>query len=276
MQRRDAAGPAAQRPDNWRMPEMLRFKDEQGRIFLSADERPERIARRRRLLEALGPQPRDRVLDVGCGAGQLAAEIAERVGSAGWVEGIDVSEEMLAAARARWAGQDFGSWVRFSQADAARLPFPDGSFDRAISHQVYEYVEPIDAALRELRRVLRAGGHAVIVDADWDSVVWHTSDRSRMERVLSAWDEHLAHPYLPRELASKMLDAGFASAEIEAHALLERDAGHYMIDMVAGFVPGRRGVTPDEAQAWADEQRELGRQGRYFFSATQFWLRATA
>lgn len=81
--------------------------------------------------------------------------------------------------------------------------------------------------------------------------MWHTADRPRMERVLAAWDEHLAHPYLPCVLATKVQDAGFASVEVEAHALLERDAGHYLIDVVAAFVSGRRGVTNDEAQAWA-------------------------
>ena len=45
---------------------------------------------------------------------------------------------------------------------------------------------------------------------------------------------------------------------------------------MAAFVPSWRAVTEDETQAWADEQRELGRQGRYFFSATQYWFRATA
>src|SRR5713101_6468823 len=122
------------------MAELLRFNDEQGRIFLSADERPERIARRQRLLEALAVQPGERILDVGCGAGQLAAEVAMLVGPAGRVDGVDISEDMLAAAQNRCRDQPFGSWAHFRQADAAELPFPHESFDGIVSHMVYEYV----------------------------------------------------------------------------------------------------------------------------------------
>jgi len=57
--------------------------------------------------------------------------------------------------------------------------------------------------------------------------------------------------------------------------LLERDAGHYLIDMVAAFVPGRRGVTREEAQAWASALQALGRSGHYFYGATLYWFTAT-
>ncbi len=258
------------------MTDLLRFSEEQGRLFLSADERPERIARRKQLLEALAVQPGERILDVGCGAGQLAVEIAALVGSTGRVDGVDISEDMLAAAHDRSRDQQVSSWIQFSKADATALPFPDGFFDAVVSHMVYEYVPAIDKAMAELRRVTRGGGRAVIVDCDWDSIVWHSSDRKRMERVLSAWEEHLAYPWLPRDLESRLRDAGFAAVRIEPYALLEKDPGHYIIDMVAAFVPGRRGVTEDEAQAWAADQHELGHRGRYFFSSIPYRFTAIA
>ncbi len=258
------------------MTDLLRFNDEQGRRFLSADERPERIARGNWLLGALAVQKGERILDVGCGAGQLAAEVAALVGSAGRVEGIDISEDMLAAARDRCRDQPFSSWIHFNQADAAQLPFPDGSFDGVVSHMVYEYVPAIDKAMAELRRVLGGGGRAVIVDCDWDSIVWRSSDRQRMERVLSAFEEHLAHPWLPRDLESKLREAGFAAVQIDPYALFEKDAGHHLIDIVAAFVSGRRGVTKEEAAAWAGDQHELGRRGLYFFSATLYRFVAIA
>src|SRR3990167_8372110 len=101
-----------------------------------------------------------------------------------------MSDAMLAMARSRCAGQP---WVGFEPADATKLPFPNGAFDVAVSTQVYEYVSDTATALAELNRVLRPGGRALILDTDWDSIVWNTTDRDRMERVLAAWDEHLAH-----------------------------------------------------------------------------------
>lgn len=257
------------------MTEQLKFTEEQGRIFLTAGDRPERIARRRQLIDSVSVQPGERILDVGCGGGQLSAEIAELVGPAGRVDGVDVSDEMVGAARRRFRDQLFSSSLHFTQADAAELPFADGSFDAAIAHMVYEYVNPIDTALRELRRVLRKGGRILIVDHDSDSVVWHSSNQGRMARVLQAWDEHLAHPWLPRDLEARLRTAGFADVRIEPHAILETGEGHYLIDMVAGFVPGRRGVSKEEAAEWADDLHELGRRGQYFFSATLYWFTAS-
>ncbi len=84
--------------------------------------------------------------------------------------------------------------------DVAALPYADHSFDAAVCTQVYEYVPDIDRALAELYRVLKPGARAVIVDTDWESCVWHSSDQARMRRMIEAWDRHCPHPQLPRTL----------------------------------------------------------------------------
>ena len=90
----------------------------------------------------------------------------------------------------------------------SRCRFPDQHFDVAVCTQVYEYVEDIAAALAEARRVLRTGGRLLVLDTDWDSIVWHSGDRERMERVLDVWNDHLADPYLPRRLPGLLRAAG--------------------------------------------------------------------
>jgi arsenite methyltransferase len=236
------------------------------------------ILRRRRLVhEALAAQPGERILDVGCGPGFYVAELLEAVGPAGFVVGVDVSPPMLAIAAHRT-----GSFpnIAFHQADATALPVESEDFDAALSVQVLEYVHDLQAALGEIHRTLRPGGRVVLWDVDWTTLSWHSADPERMRRVLAAWDEHLAHPALPRTLAADLRSAGFEEVQVEGHvfATTELDAETYsvaLLPLMEDYVAGRESVGAEEAAAWAAEQRELGERGEFFFSVTQFCFAAT-
>ena len=145
---------------------------------------PDLIAQRVRTLDLLAPRLGENILDIGVGPGLLAYDLARLVGPAGRVVGVDVSADMVALAGTRLGDM---AQVELAVGDAVRLPVPDGAFDAAVSTQVYEYVADMPAALAELHRVLKPGGRALILDTDWRSIVWHSSDKARMERVLTAW-----------------------------------------------------------------------------------------
>ena len=119
---------------------------------------PDVVEQRRATLQALALRPGERVLDVGSGPGLLSADMAEVVGLAGHVIGIDVSDAMLALGQRRCANIGETGRLSFIKADATALPFPDAAFDAAVSIQVYEYVADLPNALAELYRVLRPGG----------------------------------------------------------------------------------------------------------------------
>jgi arsenite methyltransferase len=251
---------------------MLDFDDAAAKGVERIYQTPDVVGQRARFLAALDLQPGERVLDVGVGPGLLACDMAAAVGEGGRVAGIDPSASMLEMARRRCAGQP---WTDFRPGEAAKLPFDDGSFDAVVSTQVYEYVADIGAALAEARRVLRPGGRLLVLDTDWDSVVWNTADRARMRRVLDAWDDHLHDPHLPATLGRRLRDAGFEPTRREVIPIVNSSLhpGTYSFGMLAviqSFVAGRRGVAPEEAAAWAAELRALGEAGDYFFSINRY------
>jgi len=250
----------------------LAFDEETGKQLEALYRIGDAVRRRRLVRAALAATVGERILDVGCGPGFYCAELLEEVGPAGSIVGLDSSPQMLAMAARRCAGRD---QVEFREADATSLPVQDASFDGAVCVQVLEYVPVVAAGLSELYRALRPGGRVVIWDVDWATVSWHSADPARMDRVLGAWDEHLAHRSLPRTLAAAMRSAGFENVEMEAHsfATSEFDPDNYgvaAVPIISSFVPGRNGVSDDEAKAWATEQQELGARGDFYFACLQF------
>lgn len=251
---------------------MLEFDDELSRRIESTYLTPDIVAQRHLVLDALDLRPGERALDIGTGPGLLAHEMAGVLGSDGRVDGVDLSESMLAIAGRRkpTAG---AAPVELHQVASLELPFADATFDVAVSTQVYEYVEDMPGALAEARRVLRPGGRLVVLDTDWDSIVWHSTDPERMRRVLAVWDEHLADPHLPRRLGRLLTDAGFEVRSCTTTALLNtgydpRTYSAGLIEFIKSFVVGRRDLDEDEATTWADDLVALGSD--YFFSLNRY------
>lgn len=113
---------------------------------------------------ALGAvRPGDAVLDLGCGAGFDAFVAALAVGPTGRVVGVDLSPEMLAVAERGRAAAGL-STVEIRQANVEALPFPNATFDVALSNGVLNLIPDKPAALREVFRVLKPGGRLQACD----------------------------------------------------------------------------------------------------------------
>jgi 2-polyprenyl-3-methyl-5-hydroxy-6-metoxy-1,4-benzoquinol methylase len=147
-------------------------------------------------------QPGARVLDVGCGTGDLTFQAERLAGTTGHVYGIDAAPEMIEIARKK--ARQSGSHVEFRVEAIEALSFPDHTFDVALSSMMMHHL-PDDlkmAGLRELARVLAPGGVLVIVDFTF---------ASRVQRVLTMHAGGHVESY--RSLPNMLASLGFTDIE---------------------------------------------------------------
>lgn len=155
------------------------------------------------LVEFAAPQPDDRVLDLATGTGLLALLMSRRARE---VTGCDVTPEMLEKARARVSEGGQGN-IRFVEAEAATLPFPDDSFDLVTCRAAFHHFPDPRAALAELFRVLAPGGRVVIADVvGYYGPGQERHIRERLEKLLDP--SHIL-AYTAEEFAEMFAESGF-------------------------------------------------------------------
>jgi demethylmenaquinone methyltransferase/2-methoxy-6-polyprenyl-1,4-benzoquinol methylase len=172
---------------------------------------------------------RGAVLDAGAGSGDLAA--ACLAAGATRVVCLDRSPEMLAVARKKYAAPERRGRMRFVLGDVTRLPFRDGAFDNAGSAFVFRNIPATDAAVGELRRVLKAGGGVAVTDVFappkgllgvlykiylnvavplWGRLI--ARDASAYHYLSAS----IQHCFTAQDLAERLKAAGFADARARA------------------------------------------------------------
>lgn len=205
-----------------------------------------------RAAEAAGVERGDRALDVACGTGVAARELARRVGPSGHVIGLDRNPAMLAVARRQAPG------IEWKEGRAEDLPFPDESFDAVVSTFGYMYFEDRPRALREMRRVLRPGARGVLVT--WD-VLAHQPDAAIVKVLADRFGEDAADelraPFAhgdPSTLHAALVEAGFRNVEVTtvagvAQAPSVRD---YVEGILTGWTLADK-ISADEMPSVIDE-----------------------
>lgn len=185
---------------------------------------------RRRAVEIARLDQGERALDVGVGTGDLAFALLEASAPSATVVGVDVSERMLTLVRARARSSPHGDRFEARAADAHSLPFTDASFDRVVAAFTVRNFGDLDAGLREMRRVLRPQGRAVILEfSHAPNRVVRAAYRLYVHGVVPRLAALLggdaaAYRYLPRSmqvfpgaerLAERLRGAGFSDVRFE-------------------------------------------------------------
>ena len=157
---------------------------------------------RARTADLAALRPGDRALDVATGTGDLALELAARVGPSGEVVGADFSERMLELARAKGHAAGLDGRVRWDVANALDLPYDDGEFAAATVGFGARNFSDLELGLREMARVVRPGGRVVVLEItspqrpplSWFYGVWFDRVVPLLGRLAADRD---AYTYLP-------------------------------------------------------------------------------
>ena len=232
-------------------------------------------AQYRNAFEALRASEGGRVLDVGCGTGGAARALAASVPEVEQVVGIDISETMVAEARARTEGS--AAPVEFVLGDAHNLPFPDESFDAAYSLRVFEIIGDPRRALSEMARVLRPRGRLAVNGTDIDAWAIDSAHRDVTRRIFHHACDFETNGWVGRQILGWCKELGLEEVCVMPVGIVVTEFGalyEVCLRTFAENAAAAGAVTSDEAARWVEDLRERDRRGRFFCSQMLFRVSA--
>ena len=229
------------------------------------------VRQRAEIMSVLSPAPGEAILELGSGNGILVRELIDTVGPDGRVVGLDASDAILDMAR------HICPEGEFLRGDAQNLPFKDETFDAVVTAQVLCFLEDVDRAISETYRVLKPDGRLVVLDTDWDTLIWQSDDPELMARVMNEYQAVYTNAHLPRSLPSRLVKAGFSKIDVESYVVLNTSFGEntyarQTAEFAKSIMESSVDFTPEEQSAWLVNQEELARSGEFFFSLNRYLI----
>jgi ubiquinone/menaquinone biosynthesis C-methylase UbiE len=238
--------------------------------FMDEAQKPAAIqASKQLMLERTALSSGTAVLDVGCGPGDDLFDMAEHVGPAGRLVGLDASEVMTAEARRR--ARERRLPVTFEVGEVTALPFTDGTFDVCRAARLLEHVADPSGALAEMARVTRREGRIVAFDFDWDTLIIDHPDRQTTRDVVLSYSDSIQNGWIGRQLPRLVREQGLELLSIDPvqvsvhYALAELFLGSHLVALQTSGA-----LHPDQARQWWEHLRRSDSAGTLLISFTAF------
>ena len=217
------------------------------------------------------------VVDVGCGPGFVAVELARRVGAHGHVHAIDINRDFVEHAEQLVRENGLANCVTVHLVDGSELPIAPSSIDRVLAMNVMVYVDDPAAAYREFRRVLKPGGVAHAVDSDWDLTLAEPVPSDLWNELMRAISPIFRTPNIGRRLFGYAKAAGFSDIEVQVAS--RPDTVGRLLPMVRGLCNRAKKMRAMSLKRVEEIERlleEAARSGTLLILNPQFMVTATA
>lgn len=184
---------------------------------------PDIIEQWRFYLSRLAPMPGDAIIDVGCNTGDAERLLVRDYPGIAKAVGVEKDQERYERAIARCRHDGAPGQIEFALADGQNLPFEDCSFDKALCADTLEWIEDPSRALREIRRVLKPNGSAVIVHTDFDTQVFNAMDKDLCRRVVHSFTDSGPNGQMGRQLYGLCRETGFSAVDPLCYVLVNTE-----------------------------------------------------
>jgi ubiquinone/menaquinone biosynthesis C-methylase UbiE len=235
--------------------------------------RPEQEA----LLAPAGIQEGQTLLDFGSASGQLAVELARRVGANGHVHGADINAEFVARARERAEAAGLADRLTFHHLKGEKLALDDASIDRVICKNVLEYVPDLDTTLRELRRLQPEGALLHAIDSDWSFVVVEPWTPDVVDEFFRAAAPAFRDPNTGRKLRAALLRAGYRDIQVAVHPVVDTTGlTQVLLHNMASYIRRFETLPVERVEELMAEVRGAVEADEYLFVLPQFLVTGSA
>ena len=225
-------------------------------------------------LEFMNVDEMHSVLDLGCGTGFAAREIAKRVNFKGSIVGIDISAQLIEHATKLADEEGISGRVEFRVGDSRSLNLEKNSFDAVIAHTLISHLPDPDMLIDEMTRLAKPGGLVVIYDGDYASVTFSNPDAEQGKAIDDLIISSIVtQPRILRQLPLYLKKAGLDVLKVFTYVVSDIGKADFWapsVESMRKLLPAAKTMTAEEADVWANERNKESEAGTFFASSNYY------
>jgi SAM-dependent methyltransferase len=215
-----------------------------------------------------------KVLDVGCGIGTDAFDLAGRICPGGHVTGVDFSEALIAEAVRRATTR--GLPATFEVGDAQDLRFPSESFDAVRTERMLMHVPNAEKALSEMARVLRSYGRMAVVDFDWETQFCDSPYKETTRKIALSFCDNMKNGWIGRRLPRIFSEVGMRDVSVSFRTVLvDYDFLQLLLGGHIARAVSAATLSEDEADLWWTHLARADSDGVFQYGFTAMLVSGT-